>query len=288
MKATFGFLSVMLILFASHLASAHAHPVLQWLKDHRVTLNEPIADNLLIDKLIDEPRDLEQTSVQTNTPEHLAEGDKSSETVILIHGFGGSRFTFKKLESQLKSQGYRTVNVGYPSLLKPIDSLAKPTIEKALNHYPNATKVHFVTHSMGAILLRYYLRDNTIDNIGRVVMQGPPNGGSEIVDKLKKVPGSGLIKKVSGMQLGTGALDIPKALGPTDQEVGIIAGNRSINPLLSALLPKPNDSRVTLPNTRLEGMTDYKVLPVSHVLMVRNQAVIDQTIHFLREGKFKH
>lgn len=211
----------------------------------------------------------------------------TTKSVVLIHGFGGSRYTLKKLESHLKKQGYHTVNIGYPSLLKSIESLAKPTIEKALNRCPNSNTIHFVTHSMGAILLRYYLRDHTIDNIGRVVMLGPPNGGSEIVDTLKKVPGSQLFKRLSGMQLGTGVNDIPKALGPTRLDVGIIAGNRSINPFLAAMLPETNDSRVTLTNTRLEGMIDYLVLPVSHVLMLRNPTVIEQTLYFLQNGSFK-
>ena len=98
---------------------------------------------------------------------------------------------------------------------------------------------------MGGILVRQYLLLNTIENLGHVVMLGPPNKGSQVVDKLYKVPGFKLINGPAGMQLGTGELSVPNILGPANFKVGIIAGTRSINLILSSMLPNPDDGKVS-------------------------------------------
>ena len=47
---------------------------------------------------------------------------------------------------------------------------------------------------------------------------------------------------------------------PVDYPVGIIAGNRSIDPISSVFLPKPHDGRVSVENTKLDGMADHIVI----------------------------
>ena len=145
----------------------------------------------------------------------------------------------------------------------------------------------FLLPSMGGILVRMYLKANKRDDIGRVVMLGPPNQGSEIVDALKDLTVFELLNGPAGLQLGTGPADVPKALGPVDFELGVIAGTQSINLLLSTLLPGDNDGKVSVESTKVERMKDFVALPTTHPLMMRNQAVIDQTLHFLRHGQFK-
>jgi len=141
---------------------------------------------------------------------------------------------------------------------------------------------------MGGILIRQYLESGNIDRLGRVVMLGPPNQGSEVVDVYRKFPGFKWIGGPAGLQLGTGEASIPRSLGPVTVDVGIIAGTRSINPILSAILPDSDDGKVSVESTREEGMNDHLELPVNHVFMMRNGEVIEQVIHFLENGEFLH
>ena len=147
--------------------------------------------------------------------------------------------------------------------------------------------MHFVTHSMGGILVRQFLRQNKIANLGRVVILGPPNSGSEIVDILQNMPGFKVVNGPAGLQLSAKDHGLPNQLGPADFELGIIAGSRSINLVLSTLLPTPNDGKVSVESSKLEGMADHVTLPVTHTFMMRNPAVIEQVSTFLQEGKFK-
>ena len=125
-----------------------------------------------------------------------------------------------------------------------------------------------------------------IEKLGRVVMLGPPNKGSQAADKLKNFFGYRLLNGPAGAQLGTDQKSPPMALGSANFEVGIIAGTRSINWLLSSMLPGPNDGKVTVENTKLEGMADHLTLPVTHPLMMRNKRVIESIIVFLQQGSF--
>lgn len=210
----------------------------------------------------------------------------ADECVILLHGLARSSSSFSRMESVLNDNGYFAVNYNYPSRKYNIEKLAKDSIDNALSQCPENSKVHFVTHSLGGILVRQYLSTGKIKNLGRVVMLGPPNKGSQVVDKLKNVPGFVWFNGPVGRELGTGSTSIPVRLGPADFYVGIIAGTRSINPILSSMLPDPDDGKVSVENTKLEGMADHITLPVAHPFLMRNKDVIDQVVYFLKNGKF--
>lgn len=212
---------------------------------------------------------------------------RTSECVILLHGLARTSKSFVSMEASLKQSGYQTINYSYPSTKFKIETLAENAINEALAMSSDSTKIHFVTHSMGGILVRQYLHTHSITNLGRVVMLGPPNQGSQVVDNLKNMPGFKLINGPAGMQLGTEATSIPNKLGGAMFDVGVIAGNRSINFILSTMLPGDNDGKVTVANTKLEGMKDHITLPVTHPLMMNNPRVIKQTKHFLAHGKFE-
>ncbi len=217
----------------------------------------------------------------------LSSNTLAQECVILLHGLARTKSSMTDLETHLKKEGYTVANLGYPSTKKSVEELSIPAVDAALKECKDYTKVHFVTHSMGGILVRHYLTQKKISKLGRVVMLGPPNKGSQVVDKLATVPGFKTINGPAGLQLGTGNESIPNTLGPASYEVGIIAGTKSMNLILSNYLPNPDDGKVSVENTKLEGMKDHISVPATHTFMMKNKKVIDQVIHFLKQGEFK-
>lgn len=213
----------------------------------------------------------------------------AKECVVLLHGLARSSSSMETLEEKLSEEGFLVTNVDYPSREHPIETLAELAVSNGLKYCTDnkADKTNFVTHSLGGILVRQYLKINKRSDIGRVVMLGPPNKGSEVVDNLKDAPGFELINGPAGQQLGTDINDKPLSLGPIDFELGVIAGTQSINLLLSTMLPNPDDGKVSVEATKIKGMTDFIALPTTHPFMMKNKTVIEQTIYFLKNGQFK-
>ena len=208
--------------------------------------------------------------------------------VILLHGLARSSSSMDAMEEALLEENFHPVNLGYPSREHPIEELADLAIKPALKECPQDMEVNFITHSLGGILVRQYLSENEIDNLNRVVMLGPPNQGSEVVDKLGEMPGFYFLNGDAGLQLGTSELSVPNSLGKANFEVGIIAGTKSINLILSSLIPDTDDGKVSIESTKLEGMNDHIEMPVTHPFMMKNDDVIVQVIHYLKHGRFKH
>jgi len=213
--------------------------------------------------------------------------NEGNECVILLHGLARTSRSMASLERALKKAGYHTYNHNYASTKHTVQYLAGRTLPKAIQACAKNQKIHFVTHSMGGILLRQYLQEHSIENLGRVVMLGPPNQGSEVVDTLGNFPGFKLINGPAGMQLGTDTQSIINALPPVDFELGVISGTRSINLILSQILPKPNDGKVSVESTKVEGMSKHLVLPVTHTFMMNNKKVIQAVLSFLKQGTFE-
>ena len=211
-----------------------------------------------------------------------------AECVVLLHGLGRLSNSMSELETKLAPAGYYVSNIKYPSRSYPIDVLALDAIGRGLAQCRSEGpgEIHFITHSLGGILLRYYLSENTISELGRVVMLGPPNQGSEIVDGLLPLPGFGFIGGPAGVALGTGPGSIIDRLGPVEFDLGIIAGSTNINPLEFLFIAGPSDSIVSIESTKVRGMNAHMVLPVTHTFMMRNNEVIEQAIHYLKTGSF--
>ncbi|NQV86779.1 MAG: alpha/beta fold hydrolase [Woeseiaceae bacterium] len=213
----------------------------------------------------------------------------ATDCVVLLHGLARTSSSLSKMEETLRDEGYATANIDYPSRDYEIAELAEIAVEKGLatcRAEVGIEKIHFVTHSLGGILLRQYLSTSSIAELGRVVMLGPPNQGSRASDELQGVPGFDWLNGPAGYQLGKGANSVPLALGPVDFELGVIAGNRSIDPITSAILDNPDDGRVSVEDTKVEGMDDFVVVEHSHAFMMRMRRPIELTKTFLRTGRF--
>jgi triacylglycerol lipase len=213
----------------------------------------------------------------------------AAECVVLLHGLARSSTSLNKMEQALQDEGYSTANINYPSRDFEIAELASIAVEEGLaacRAGDDLQKIHFVTHSLGGILVRQYLSTGSIDELGRVVMLGPPNQGSIAADDLDGIPGFDWLNGPAGRQLGKGEDSVPLSLGPADFELGIIAGNRTIDPITSAVLDNPDDGRVSVEDTRLEGMDDFVVVEHSHAFMMRMRTPIELTKTFLKTGSF--
>lgn len=211
-----------------------------------------------------------------------------ADCVVFLHGYARSPTSFAVMEKVFQHKGFDTTKVGYPSRKLDISELANIAIPEAVKRCEGkAGNIHFVTHSLGGILVRDYFARQSINRLGRVVMLAPPNDGSAIVDKLGQTT---LFKRFSGpalLALTTGEQGRPGKLPAVKFELGVIAGKRSVNPVGSLLLDGPDDGAVTIESTKVDGMKDHIVLPATHTFMMNNPSVIKQAAHFIQQGRFK-
>ena len=221
--------------------------------------------------------------------ERPAPANPTRDGVVLLHGMSRTSRSFGKMQAALEAVGFATLNQDYASRRKALEALAED-IHPAIAGFANGIdgSVHFVCHSMGGLLARAYLARYRPQRLGRVVMLGTPNGGSEIADRLKAFSAYRAFFGPAGQQLGTlRDAAINSILPSVDYSVGIIAGNRSIYPISSVVLPKPHDGRVSVGNTGIDGMAGHIVVGTSHPWLVRNREAIAQTIAFLSDGRFR-
>ena len=160
--------------------------------------------------------------------------------VVLLHGISRTSRSFRKMQASVEAAGFATLNVGYASRRKALEALAEdihPAVERFAEGLDGC--VHFVCHSMGGLLARVYVARHRPERLGRVVMLGTPNGGSEIADRLKHIGAYRALFGPAGQQLGT-QRDAAARRDVSARRLSrrIIAGNRSVYPITSAFLPQ--------------------------------------------------
>jgi len=142
---------------------------------------------------------------------------------------------------------------------------------------------------MGGLMLRAYIGRYRPPNLGRVVMLGTPNGGSELADLLYRLRIDALVLNHAGELLRTRrSVVMEDTLGGVDYPLGIIAGDRPLTAFAPHFVFRgPNDGKVSVSATHLPGQSDHLVMPVAHTAMIYRQPVAEQVAHFLRHGQFR-
>lgn len=218
------------------------------------------------------------------------DAEPARECVILLHGLGRTALSMLPMSRALREAGYLIANINYPSREHPIESLAASALPRGFGQCRDAGggTVHIVTHSMGGLLTRHYLSENEAPGLGRVVMMGPPNQGSAVADRLMDEAFYQRLNGPAGQQLGTGPDGIAARLGPVAFPLGVLAGNQRtpVDVFLSEGIDEPSDGKVTVEETRVAGMADFRVLEANHTFILSDPEAIRQVLHFLREGRF--
>lgn len=199
----------------------------------------------------------------------------NGDYVVLLHGLKRTSFSMQKIGKELAKIGYRVINIDYSSKNNTLKNIAEKTLKEELekNYKDKSKKINFVTHSMGGIIVRYFLINNHLENIGRVVMLAPPNKGSEAADKWSKTKAANYLMGPTLKNLTTHKESLVSTLPLPNYEVGIIAGTF--------------DKKVSIERTKIDNMTDFVITPNGHTRIMKDNMVIAQIIHFLANGKFK-
>lgn len=216
----------------------------------------------------------------------MTQSTMAKDHVVLLHGLCRSPKSMNKMEKSLGEHDYTVHNMGYDSRKSNIETLAKDVRQRIIKETAGATHIHFVTHSMGGILVRQIQATDPIENISRVVMLSPPNQGSEVTDRIghwwlyKKINGP------AGQQLGTEGESLVKQLGPINFDCGVITGDRSINWINSLMITGSDDGKVSTTSSQVEGVAAHKVVHVTHPMIMKRGIVIDNVIEYFKHGHF--
>ena len=207
------------------------------------------------------------------------------ETVVLVHGLGRSPASMMVLATRLERNGYGVVSAAYDSRGDAFSSQVAAVKAVVEGCCARSSRVHFVGHSLGGLVIRGYLAESPPERLGRVVLLAPPNQGSRLADRVSGHAVGQRVLGPVGSALGTDSADIPATLPPPDYDLGIIAGSRSILPTGVLAIPGPDDGIVGVDETRLEG-APMIVLPRSHTFIMNSQRTAQAVVRFLRTGDF--
>lgn len=205
-----------------------------------------------------------------------------AEAVILTHGIWLPGIEMALLQRRLQKRGYQCHLFRYASLRRtPRENAVRMA---AFVDRIDAPILHFVGHSLGGLVIRHLFDYEPQQRPGRVVTLGTPHKPSHTAQLLYRAA----LLPLLGMSINQGVVGgAPHWTG--SHPLGSIAGNIGIG--LGRLvpgLPKPNDGTVAVTETECPGMADHITLPVTHTSMVFSRQVMEQTVAFLREGRFLH
>jgi pimeloyl-ACP methyl ester carboxylesterase len=203
-----------------------------------------------------------------------------AEQVVVLHGIWMAGPVCALLAHRLRGCGFDVALYSYPSVRLSLEENAR-----RLQRYAEARasgRIHFVAHSLGGLVLLAMLARNPSLQVGRIVLLGSPCAGSSTAEQLaRRRAGRWLLGRALGSLVPARSRALPAI------EVGAIAGTRCFGVgMVLARLDAPNDGVVTVAETRVPGLADHVVLPVTHSGMLFSARVALQVCAFLRHGRF--
>lgn len=211
------------------------------------------------------------------------------DIVVLIHGLGRSPRSLLAVRLWLWRAGYKVVNVRYPSrrvtVQTAVDQWLRPVLSRLV--VAKGARVHFVTHSLGGILFRAWAESRNPDfPLGRTVMLGPPNQGSEVLAQLGR---RHWLRRILGPvvdELGVDEGSTPRRLGAVPPGTGIIMGNKPVITLFRDMLGPESDGIVSVAGGWVAGQADFMVAPADHTFIMWRPRILRAVERFLKEGAF--
>jgi pimeloyl-ACP methyl ester carboxylesterase len=213
------------------------------------------------------------------TPERTA----GKDLVVIVHGLWMHGAVYALLAARVRAWGYQPALFSYRSVTLSLDEIGRRLGRFVEMRRP--TRVHFIGHSLGGLVVLDMLAQERALPVGRVVLLGTPASGSQAVVQL----------------LGTraGRALVGKALPEWRPEIaGQVAGRVEVGSIAGTLrmgigslvvhLSAPNDGVVAVEETRLPGIADHIVMRTSHSGMAVSPHVARQICHFLQYGRFSH
>jgi pimeloyl-ACP methyl ester carboxylesterase len=216
------------------------------------------------------------------------------KVVLILHGLGDVRLSAEGLARYLHDEGgYLAFAIGYPSLFDDIAHHAQ-SLASVIEHLEGAEEINLVGHSMGNLVIRYYLGEQTDaakgrkpdPRIRRIVMIGPPNNGAKLAEEWGDNPAFIVLFGPAGQQLGKRWPQIAPKLAVPSCEFAIIAGGRGDSRGMGPLVEGDNDGLITVESTRLPGARDFLIVPEVHFFMLHSRTVMECTLRFLKHGWF--
>lgn len=210
------------------------------------------------------------------------------ESVVCIHGFMTTHRSMKPVKQALKETCLDVYLWEYPSRRQTFQENACLLISflQKIAHYRPGAPIHFVTHSIGALILRVAL--NTPEcpqeaKIGRAVLVAPPNKGSSLARRFGQLsPVRFVLGPKSGRQLMCYEESDITCLGyfPEEMEILVAAGSRGS----SLWFRRPNDGLIAVEETALNTPFYWRVYPISHGKLLKSRQMLCLLKNFLLYG----
>jgi len=218
-------------------------------------------------------------------PKNLYE---TGETVVLIHGIFDKPVVMKKIENNFRELGYRILNFEYASTRWPMDTVVLKLSKEIAAIEPQAEKIHFVTHSLGSLVVRAYLAQTYSEKFGNLVMVAPPNQGSVFAEHFDNLKTFEWLCGPAGQHLGKDDDDYWKKFPEPNIHFGVIAGGLGNEHGINPLIPGDDDGVVAVEETKLDGMADFIIVRGIHTPLLWKKEVVQQILYFIDSGCFLH